>query len=151
MKLSQTGYYQRPGKRQLKQLLHLLLTPTPSKSLFLCQDAFAKKLYICFQEVGGKFGKRVSETLQHNQPPNIEYDCSTSGKMLTALVLSWMCKVLQPELKGASLLLLDSWSDQTDTGLSARAFRNRELNSHTNIIHPKTTKYCQPLYVYFFR
>ena len=52
---------------------------------------------------------------------------------------------------GASLLLLDSWSGQTDTGLSARAFGNRELNLHTKIIPPKTTKYCQPLDVYFFR
>ena len=111
----------------------------------------AKKLYICFQELAGKFGKRVSETLQRNQPPNIEYDCSTSGKMPTALVLPWMRKVLQPELKGASLLPLDSWSDQTDIGLSARVFGNRELNLHTKIIPPKTTKYCQPLDVYFFR
>ena len=47
----------------------------------------AKKLYICFQEAGCKFGKRVSEKLQCYQPPNIEYDCSTSGKMSTALVL----------------------------------------------------------------
>ena len=29
----------------------------------------AKKLYICFQEAGGKFGKLVSDTLQRNQPP----------------------------------------------------------------------------------
>ena len=50
----------------------------------------AKKLYICFQEAGGKFAKRVFKTLQRNQPPNIEYDCSTSGKMLKALVLSWI-------------------------------------------------------------
>ena len=73
-----------------------------------------KKLYICFQEAGGKFGKCVSKTLQRNQPPIIEYDCSISGKMSTALILSWLCKVLQPELKGASLLLLDSWTCQTD-------------------------------------
>ena len=96
-----------------------------------------KKLYICFQEAGGKFDKRVSETLQRNQPPNIKYDCSTSGKMSMAIVLPWMRKVLQPELKGASLLLQDSWSGQTDTGLSARAFGNRELNLHTKIIPPK--------------
>ena len=41
------------------------------------------------------------------------------------------------------------WS--TDTGLSARAFGNRELNLHTKIIPPKTTEYCQPLDVYIFR
>ena len=83
-------------------------------------------------------GKRVSKTLQRNQPPNIEYDCSTSGKMSTTLVLSWMHKALQPELNRASLLLLDSWSGQTDTGLSARVFGNRELNLHTKLI-PKLT------------
>ena len=66
--------------------------------------------------------------------------------MSTALVLSWM----QPELKEASLLLLDSWSGQTDTGFSARGFGNRELNLLKKIIPPKTTKYCQPLDVYFF-
>ena len=54
----------------------------------------AKKLCICFQEAGGKFGKRISETLQRNQRPNIEYVCSTSGKMSTALVLFWIRKVL---------------------------------------------------------
>ena len=113
----------------------------------------AKILYICFQEVGGKFDKRVSETLQSKQPLNIEYGCSTSGKMSTAPVLSWVRrpKVQQPELKGASLLLLDSWPGQTDTGLSARIFGNRELNSHTKITPPNTTKYCHPLNVYFFR
>ena len=71
--------------------------------------------------------------------------------MSTALVLSWMRKVLQPELKGAWVLLLDLWSGQTDRGLSARAFGNRELNLHTKIIPPKTTKYSQFLDVYFFR
>ena len=71
--------------------------------------------------------------------------------MSTALVLSWMRKILQSELKGASLLLLDSSSGQTNTGLSARAFGKRELNLHTEIIPSKTTKYCQPLNVYFFR
>ena len=70
--------------------------------------------------------------------------------MSAALVLSWMRKVLQPELKGASLLLLDSWSDQTYTGLSDRASGSRELNLHTKIMPPKTTKYYQPLEVYFF-
>ena len=105
----------------------------------------AKKLCICFQEAGGKFDKRVSETLQSKQPLNIEYGCSTSGKMSTAPVLSWVRrpKVQQPELKGASLLLQDSWSGQTDTGLSAKGFGNRELNLHTKILSPKTTKYCQ--------
>ena len=100
-----------------------------------------KKLYICFQEADDKFGKRVSETLQRIQPLNINYDYSISGKMSTALVLSWMRKLLQPKLKGASLLLLDSWFGQTDGGLSARAFGNRELNLHTEIISPKTSKY----------
>ena len=28
-----------------------------------------KKLYICFQDAGDKFGKLVSKTLQRNQPP----------------------------------------------------------------------------------
>ena len=84
------------GERQMKQLLQAFSGPyfhvrTPRKEI----------VHICFQEVGGKFGKRVSETLLRNQPPNIEYDCSTSGKIATALVLSWMRKVLQPELKGA--------------------------------------------------
>ena len=61
--------------------------------------------------------------------------------MPTAFVLSWMRKAL----------LLDSWSGQIDTGLSARALENRTLNLHTRIIPPKTIKYCQPLDVYFSR
>ncbi|KAJ4441457.1 hypothetical protein ANN_11312 [Periplaneta americana] len=63
-----------------------------------------KKLYY----TGDKFGKRVSETVQCNQSPNIEYDCITTGKMLTARKLSWIRKILEPDLTGASLLLLDS-------------------------------------------
>ena len=59
----------------------------------------AMKLYIYFQEAGEKFGKHISETVQLNHPPNIEYDCSTSGKMSTALVLSWVRKLLQPKLR----------------------------------------------------
>ena len=48
-------------------------------------------------------------------------------------------------------ILLNSWSGQTDTGSSVIAFGNMELNFHTKIIPPKTTKYCQPLDDYFFR
>ena len=39
---------------------------------------------------------------------------------------------------------MDSWSGQTYIALSVRAFGNRELNLHTKIIAPKSTKYCQP-------
>ena len=60
-----------------------------------------KKLYICFQEAGGKFGTHFFETLQRNQPPNIEYDCSISGKMSTTIFLSWMHKVTATRTKGS--------------------------------------------------
>ena len=42
--------------------------------LISMSGCLAKKLHICFREAGGKFGKRISETLPRNQPPNIEYD-----------------------------------------------------------------------------
>ena len=139
MKLPQIGHYQWLGKRQLKQplqVLHLLLTPTLFRSLFPCQDALQRNCTSVFRKrvvnLATKPTYKYRIWLQHQW-----YNMSTS------LILPWMHKVLQLELKGASLLLLDSWSGQTR--LSARAFGKRELNLHTKIVPPKTTKYCQPL------
>ncbi|XP_069673414.1 uncharacterized protein [Periplaneta americana] len=119
--------------------------------LFSMSGHLAKKLYICLQEAGGKFGKCISETLQHNKPSNIEFDCNSSGKMSKAIVLSWMRKVLEPELTGSSLLLLNSCSGQINKNLPAKAFSDMDVNFHIKIIPRKATKYCQPLDVYFFQ
>lgn len=110
-----------------------------------------KKIYICFQEKSGTFGPLVRASLERNTPSNVSLDASSSGKMTKDHFKRWFQNVFAhdvPDTPNKSLLLLDSWSGQTDRAVS-------ELLPNKNVsfeyLPPKTTKYVQPLDVYFFR
>ena len=96
----------------------------------------------CFQEADGQFGKFVTKQVAENMPPNIIYECSRSGKMSTSLVVSWMKRVLKEELQDTSLLLLDSWSGQTDSTLSSKAFPGSDIDLCIKVI-PAKTIFCK--------
>ena len=57
--------------------------------------------------------------------------------------------VLNPHLSTKSLALCDSCSGHEDEQILLEAFGGKDVD--LKIIPPKTTKYTQPLYVYFFR
>ena len=57
--------------------------------------------------------------------------------------------VLNPYLSTNSLVLCNSWSGRKDGQVLLEAFGGKDVD--LKIIPPKTTKYTQPLDVYFFR
>ncbi|RWS00424.1 uncharacterized protein B4U79_05620 [Dinothrombium tinctorium] len=101
--------------------------------------------YICLQESGGTFGPRVSQNLFN--PGNCVINCSNSGKMTKQLVRHWGEQCLKPVCEENSLLLLDSWTGQSDNNL----FNFDNVVVEIGRIPPKTTPLIQPLDVYFFR
>ena len=56
---------------------------------------------------------------------------------------------LNPHLWTISLVLCDSWSEHKDEQVLVEAFGGKDVD--LKIIPSKTTKYAQPLDVYFFR
>lgn len=109
----------------------------------------AKKMYICFQEKDGKFGSRVIKKIETNCPPNVVVECSKSGKMTKVHLKSFFEKVIEPELENKSLLLCDSWTGHKEIEIFISARKQKKVI--LEFIPPKTTKYAQPLDVYFFR
>jgi len=117
-------------------------------------------LLICFQETtGNEFGPIVAQRVQENFSENVFVTCSKSGKLTQKQVKKWITHCFLPNVSGETLLLLDSWSGQTEVSLQ------RMIQDHTGndakagddpqvlikVIPPKTPPICQPLDVYFFR
>ncbi|RWR99706.1 Pogo transposable element with KRAB domain-like protein, partial [Dinothrombium tinctorium] len=101
-------------------------------------------LLLCLKEQGGTFGPRVFENLF--KPYNCRTICSPSGKMTKNLVRYWAENFLKPNCQMNSLLLLDSWTGQSDE----RLFQFSDTTIEVKHIPPRTTPIIQPLDVYFF-
>lgn len=105
----------------------------------------APKLLICLQEVKGKIGPRVAQTL--TVPENIYVTSSKSGKLDKSIMRDWINIVLRPVCNcEETAILYDSWAGQRDESLyedipGIRCFQ----------IPPHTTQWIQPLDNYFFR
>lgn len=110
------------------------------------------KLYICFQEKGGSFGSKVETMIRQFTPNNMYVDSSASGKMTKYHVKKWYKNVFKLDVPTddniQTLLLLDSWSGQTDTAIVHEIFPGKKIS--VSVIPPKATKYIQPLDRYFF-
>ena len=111
-------------------------------------------LHICFQEPKGEFGPKIKEILSRETPFNVVVDASTSGKLTKDHVKRSLHNAFIPDVTNDNLLLLDSWSIQTDEHI----FKNEEIiqmldnkTIHTEAIPPKTTRFVQPLDLYYFR
>jgi hypothetical protein len=105
-------------------------------------------VFICLQEASGRLGPRVSQTIYKAQ--NIHVTCSKSGKLTKSHIKYWAEEVLRPSVQENCLLLLDSWSGQTDPESFAEAF-NENVQCEVLQIPPKTTADIQPCDKYFFR
>lgn len=110
----------------------------------------AKKAYICFQERGGKFGPIVMNRIRDKIPPNVQIDCTDSGKMTKKTLENWIQSCLGPEIEHKCLLVLDSWPAQKDNTFFNRCLP-QEKQVELMVIPPGATQYVQPLDVYFFR
>ena len=114
------------------------------------------KVFLCLQEPGGKFGPRVSETVNvlEAQYKNVAVTCSTSGKLTSRLFEQYLDTVLKPYVrKEKFLLLLDSWGGQTNGAIYDERFTDDDNmpTSTVKVIPPKCTPLCQPCDVYFYR
>jgi len=105
-------------------------------------------VFICLQEPSGKLGPRVLQTMYKAQ--NIHVTCSKSGKLTKSHIKYWAKEVLRPSVQGNCLLLLDSWSGQTDPANIEEAF-DEKIQCQLLQIPPKTTGDIQPCDKYFFR
>ena len=76
---------------------------------------------------------------------NIHITCSKPGKLTKSHMQYWAEEVLKPSVEENFLLLLDSWSGQTDHTLFDEDIECNELQ-----IPPKTTSQIQPWDKYFF-
>lgn len=113
------------------------------------------KVFICLQEPGGEFGPRIAVDVERYEDDfqNVFVTCSGSGKMSTALMKIYLNEVIKPYVgDNHFLFLLDTWSGQSNNSL-LEDFVDKEGNPSCSAkwIPPSTTRFCQPLDVYFHR
>lgn len=108
-------------------------------------------LYICLQEIGGRFGPIVERNVQalHQKCENVYVTCSRSGKLNKILVRDWIENVLYKDANYKYLLLLDSWTGQTGEELFEHV--DPDIECERMHIPDNTTDKIQPLDVYGFR
>ncbi|CAF3463547.1 unnamed protein product, partial [Rotaria sp. Silwood2] len=105
-------------------------------------------VFICLQEPKGRLGPRIQKSIY--EAKNIHVTCSKSGKLTKSHIQYWVEKVLRPSVSDNCLLLLDSWSGQTDPHIYNEIFTGN-IKCEQLQIPPKTTGDIQPLDRYFFR
>jgi hypothetical protein len=92
-------------------------------------------VFICLQEPSGRLGPRVLQTMYKAQ--NIHVTCSKSGKLTKSHIKYWAQGVFRPSVQENCLLLLDSWSGQTDATNIGEAF-DENIQCQLLQIPPKT-------------
>ncbi|CAF3433201.1 unnamed protein product [Rotaria sp. Silwood2] len=101
--------------------------------------------YLCLKEKNGYMSDNIKKNLF--QAFNVTITCSKSGKLSSSLVKYWIEKVLEPTVRNEKvLLLLDSWSGQTDEQLYSKMKHLR-----LEIIPKKITAMTQPLDITYNR
>lgn len=105
-------------------------------------------VFICLQEATGKLGPRVLKSMY--KASNLHITCSKSGKLTKSHIQYWAEKVLKPLMEEDFVLLLDSWSGQTDHTIFDEIF-DEDVDCEHLQIPPKTTSHIQPCDKYFFR
>ncbi|CAF2138878.1 unnamed protein product, partial [Rotaria magnacalcarata] len=77
-------------------------------------------VFICLQEPNGRLGPRVKPSIYSSA--NIHVTCSKSGKLTKSHIQYLAEKVLRPSVSDDCLLLLDSWSGQTNPEIYSKIF-----------------------------
>ena len=105
-------------------------------------------VFICLQERTGKLGPRVKQSIY--QASHILVTCNQSGKLTKTHIQYWAENVLSPSVSEDCLLMLDSWSGQTDPSIFDDAFVEN-ITCKQMQVPSRTTDDIQPLDRYFFR
>ena len=105
-------------------------------------------VFLCLQEPTGKLGPRGKQLLY--QANNIHVTCSKSGKLTKTHMRYWAENVLHPSASKNTLLLLESWSGQTDLDIYDGIF-TKDITCERMQIPSKTTDDIEPLDPYCFR
>ncbi|OXA46117.1 Tigger transposable element-derived protein 6 [Folsomia candida] len=100
-------------------------------------------LFICLQEVDGKFGPRILDTML--LALNLYVTCTKSGKLNRSKVEEFLDEVLLKNQTGNILYIQDRWSGQTDNTLYTSRC-TEELNIDVMYIPEHCTDVCQPTY-----
>lgn len=113
-------------------------------------------VFLCLQEPTGQFGPIVKRHVDDlvERCGNVYVTCSKSGKLSTMLYKAYLNHILKPYVTHEKfLLVIDSWSGQTNTEIYDNIFDNgeNETTCTVKVIPGKCTSMCQPLDVYFFR
>jgi len=114
------------------------------------------KVFICLQEVTGKFGPRVQKEVDEwmTKYTNVYVTSTKSGKLQSNTYEEVLDNIIQPYVKTEPFLyIIDSWGGQTSSILHQLKFTDEDgLPTCTlSIIPPKCTPFCQPCDVYFYR
>lgn len=111
-----------------------------------------KKIFIVLQEQSGNFGPQVQLKVDAavEQCENVFVRCNKSGKCTKQLMQEWTEEVLNPDIPETTILLLDSWTGQGEKANLDDSI-DEKIDFRIKYIPKLTTKYCQPLDIYFFR
>lgn len=131
----------------LAQSLNSLTHSYTMQPIISADGQLKSPLLIVLQEPNGKFGPIVEKSLYRAE--NIVAVASKSGKMTSDLVIKWFKECFLPNTGEKSVLLLDSWTGQTEKKFEAIDKANKVVNVRT--IPAGTTGLIQPLDVYTFR
>lgn len=107
------------------------------------------KIFIVFKELANQFGPRVQEEVNSVLQicPNIAVTATTSGKFTTKVMQDWFSDVFAEDLQPRTVLLLDAWTGQGSNAQLETLVENVEIAYLPKL----STRYIQPLDVYFFR
>uniref|UniRef100_T1KX86 DDE-1 domain-containing protein n=1 Tax=Tetranychus urticae TaxID=32264 RepID=T1KX86_TETUR len=98
-----------------------------------------EKALICLKEPNGEFGPTVREKLF--KPANLFICCTSSGKMTTTLMRSFITEVYCPSVADSSILMIDSWTGQRNEDL----YKVDGKNSKTFTIPAGATGFMQQI------
>lgn len=117
-----------------------------------------KKFYLCFQEASGKFGPKVKRDVNKtlSEVGNLAVvEASKSGKLTNAHADSYMENVFQLDVPDDELsaIIVDAWAGHIHliTDGTHENTCDPKVGVVVKVLPKSTTRFCQPLDVYFFR
>nr|XP_034196479.1 uncharacterized protein LOC117612002 [Osmia lignaria] len=146
------------GEKQMEVNVHSVQKMTHSYTAqyaLILSGKLLPKVFICLQEVSGRFGPQVSQEVARlmEEFGNVVVTCTKSGKLHTDTYKQFLNDVIEPYVqKNPFLYITDSWAGQTNPALYEQFKDENEQPTCTfKVIPPKCTSLCQPCDIYFYR